>query len=648
MSDKHTGRTTSVLKSALSCLLWLAFLAVTTSALADAFPVVRAITTSSEQVVLRLSAPVTFRQAALAEDPKNTLSARCYVDVSPASLGNQVQPLVYVNSKFVHRVRAAQFRPDTVRVVLDLFSAQTCHVRVLSVPHRSEPHQLVISVGSGTRDDEQKPAAAEPARVPSVPPVRLAAATPVSVGDTDVPSPQQSNHLAQVTTAQGPESDPLITQPAESEVGPAAPPTDDTVGRVLSLEEAYQLALANEEQIKIAGRELAKAQLLPWRALALLTPRADITGTYTRNKEEIAFVRPGEPGEGVFGGTVSTIRPLETWQGIFAVTQPLVQPSFLPSWRLGKDAVRQSQQQYDFTTREVLFGVARAYYDVLRSQGQVVVAQDTLRLTQDELRQAQIRFRVGEVTKTDVLRAEVAVARAERVLVENQNNLQLALTVLARAIGVREPLRVVEPTPPSHPGEGYEQLLDKAYKQRQDLRAQEWAVEVARQRKNLVLARYAPQVSAQWQFPRLNPETFANRDEFWTLFLNFQVPIFDGGVRELDLQEQNENLAQAQLQADRLRKEIRVEVKNALLTVETLGTTLETLKKEVALAQENYDITSKQYRVGLATSLDLNTSLNALNQVRTQFTDQTYAYQVALLGLDRAVGVFAQDFLPQR
>jgi outer membrane protein TolC len=93
---------------------------------------------------------------------------------------------------------------------------------------------------------------------------------------------------------------------------------------------------------------------------------------------------------------------------------------------------------------------------------------------------------------------------------------------------------------------------------------------------------------------------------------------------------------------------VGVEVRQTLLAAETLAATLDTLKKEVALAQENYNITSKQYRVGLATSLDVNTALNALNQVRTQLTDQTYAYQVAVLGLDRAVGVFAQEYAPQR
>lgn len=432
------------------------------------------------------------------------------------------------------------------------------------------------------------------------------------------------------------------------QLGPstAAVPAESAPVSVVSLDEAYRAALANEEQIKIAERELVKAQLLPWRALALLTPRGDIVGTYLRNKEEISFTRQGTPVG--FAGTVSTIRPLETWQGIFTVTQPLVQPAFPPAWQLGKSTVRQSQERYGFTIREVLFAVAQAYYSVLRAQAQVTVAQDTLRLAQEELKQAQVRFRVGEVTKTDVLRAEVSVARAERQLIEARNTLQQNLSVLARAIGVREPLSVVEPPALSYAGEGYEQLLEKAYAHRQDLRAQLLAVDIARQRKNQVVARYFPQVNVQWQFPRLNPETFANRDEFWTLTLNFHVPFFDGGAREIDLQEQNENLIQSQLQVDRLRKDIGVEVKTALLNIETLGANLEVLKKEVALAQENYDITSKQYRVGLATSLDVNTALNALNQVRTQLIDQSYAYQIALLALERAVGIFAQSYLPQR
>jgi outer membrane protein len=413
-------------------------------------------------------------------------------------------------------------------------------------------------------------------------------------------------------------------------------------GAVIPLPAAYHLAIQNEERIKIAGHELGKAQLLPWRAIAQLTPRSDIRGLYTRNKDEISF--DGGGAANPFGGA-STIRPLARWTGIFSITQPILEPAFFASRKLGKASVQESQERYDFTIREILFGVARAYYSVLRSQAQVTVARDTLALSQDELRQAQVRFRVGEVTKTDVLRAEVTVERGERTVVTDHNRLRLAYTTLARTIGMPEPLGVMEPKPAVYNPVPYSQLLEQAYAQRQDFRAQEIGVDIVKQQKNLVLARYFPRVNARWEFPRLDTETFAERDKFWTLFLNFEIPLFDGGTRELDLLEQNENLAQSKLRVDQMRKDIQVEVKDALVTVETLGSTLNTLEKEVDLAQENYDITSKQYRVGLATSLDLNTSLNALNQVRTQLIDQRYAYQVALLRLQQTTGVFAQDYV---
>lgn len=449
--------------------------------------------------------------------------------------------------------------------------------------------------------------------------------------------------LAQSPPPRNPTS--TATAPPQEATASMADESSET-GQMLRLEEAYQLALGNEEQVKIAAHELAKSELLPWRATTLLTPRADIAGVFTRNKEEISFTQQQTlPGQ---AGTPSVIRPLESWQGTFTLTQPIFQPAFFPTLRLGKESVRQSQQRQDFTKQEVLFGVARAYYDALRSREQVRVARGTLKLTKDELKQAQARFRVGEVTKTDVLRAEVEVARTERVVIANRNALQLAFATLARVVGVPEPLRVAEPTPPISRGEPYDQLVEKAYGQRHDLRAQASTITVSRERKNQVLARYVPQINAQWQYPRLDTPTFANRDEFWVLTLNFQVPIFDGGVRELDLIEQQENLTQSELQLEQLKKNVGIEVKQTLLAVETLEATLDTLKKEISLAEENYKITSKQYGVGLATSLDVNTAVNTLNQVRTQWIDQTYAYQVSLLALDRAIGIFGQEYLTQR
>ena len=587
------------------CLLLLTSAAVASSALVP----VRSITAETDSVLVTLSEAVSFTQTTLPGDAERNLKDRCYVDLTPAVLDRQAQRYVAVDSAAILQVRAAQFRADTVRVVLDLASARSCQAASLS-----DPPRLRIAVG---------PAAEEPPRAE--------ATTETEKAQADMPtSPPEEEAAEESATRASVTIHPPVERPS----------------RVMALEEAYQLAVVNEEQVAIAARELAKAKLLPWRAVALMSPRGDIGGAYSRNKDEIAFNAPPE-ARSLFGGS-SVIRPRNNWLSTFQVTQPLIEPSFFPSWRLGKDAVREEEERYEFTVRGVLFGVAQAYYEVLRFEAQVKVAQDTLKLAQEELKRAHVRFRVGEVTKTDILRAEVAVERASRALVVDRNRLKLARTVLARTVGLSETVGVLEPTPPQAVESDYTGLLDRAYAQRQDLRAQNLAVRVARERKNLVLTRYFPQVDAQFSYPRLDPETFADRDEFWTLFVNLRWPLFDGGNRELDLLEANETLSQTELRVTELEKEIRVEVREALLSVETLHATLETLHKEVALARENYEMTSKQYRVGLSTSLDVNTALNTLNQVRTQLIDQTYTYQVALLNLDNAVGVFAQDYLPQR
>ncbi len=619
---------------------------------------VQAVSATSEQVSIVLSAPATFRYASLKADPDHKRPHRCYVDITPAGLGTRIAASLDVRRGVVQRVRTAQFRPDTARVVLDLADARTCQVQTLTTPHR-----VVVRIE-------------EAAALPQL--TQLAAIAKASVSDVAPPLAMSAGprhrEAAQlfhtvglseppVTLTSGPPAaPPAVTPPAgagppppvtEPERGPERGPAPEPAlghGPLIPLTEAYRLAIHNEERIRIASHELGKARLLPWRAITQLTPRGDIQGTYTRNKDEISFVGGDilPPGAGSLFSTGSVIRPLDRWTGIFRITQPILEPAFFATRQLGKAAVRESAERYAFTVREVLFGVARAYYGVLRSQTQARIATETLGLSQDELRHAQVRFRVGEVTKTDVLRAEVAVEQARRQVVTDHNRLRLAFTTLARTIGVPEPLAVAQPEPLRYSPVPYDRLLEQAYSQRQDLRAQELLVEVARQRKNLVLARYAPRVSARWEFPRLDAETFAERDKFWTLFLNFEVPLFDGGARELDLIEENRNLSQARLRVEQFRKDIQVELRDALLTVETLGSTLDTLAKEVNLAQENYTITSKQYRVGLATSLDLNTALNALNQVRTQRTDQTYAYQIALLRLRHTTGGFATDYLPQR
>ena len=299
-------------------------------AAASAYPV-RSITAATDHVTIALSEAVSFSQTTLPGDVQRNLKERCYVDLTPAILDRQAQRYVTVNSAAILQVRAAQFRADTVRVVLDLASARSCQATRVS-----DPPGLQIAVGPAT---DATPRAGAPAE-----------ATQVGVRveeDRPPPAPSAVESRAQPPDMATPAA--VETLPAEEAEAESAPPRATATiyppaerpSQVVSLEEAYLLAVSNEEQVAIAARELAKAKLLPWRAVALMAPRGEIGAAYSRNKDEIAFNAPPE-SQALFGGS-SVIRPRNNWLSTFQVTQPLIEPSFFPSWRLGKDAIREEE-----------------------------------------------------------------------------------------------------------------------------------------------------------------------------------------------------------------------------------------------------------------------------------------------------------------
>ncbi len=122
---------------------------------------VQSIEVTTEQVTIHLSAASIYTQAALPKDPLHGRTDRCYVDVSGV-LGQQVGRVYAGDSQHVQQVRVAQFQPQTVRVVLDLLSAQPCQVR-----QAANPDRLQIIVGRSTWQDNMTGAHFMPAELPT-------------------------------------------------------------------------------------------------------------------------------------------------------------------------------------------------------------------------------------------------------------------------------------------------------------------------------------------------------------------------------------------------------------------------------------------------------------------------------------------------
>ncbi len=118
---------------------------------------VQSIEVTAEQVTIHLSAAAVYTQAALPKDPRHGRTDRCYVDVSGV-LGQRVQRVYAGDLQHVQQVRVAQFQPQTVRVVLDLLTAQPCQVK-----QAVNPDRLQIIVGRSPWPDNMNGAGFMPA-----------------------------------------------------------------------------------------------------------------------------------------------------------------------------------------------------------------------------------------------------------------------------------------------------------------------------------------------------------------------------------------------------------------------------------------------------------------------------------------------------
>jgi outer membrane protein TolC len=444
---------------------------------------------------------------------------------------------------------------------------------------------------------------------------------------------------------------------------------DTVTGGRLTLEQAYDRALATDQSIKIAYWEIRKANLLPWSALAKLGPQLYGSGNYERFADTTK-IRTTRPVTKLVNGIITPVTtlvdgvntPVVTWldqtshsrggvgTGEVSYVQPLIDFTVFPSYHLGSLSRVATRLEHQYTIRETLFGLASAFYEILKQQQFVVVDRETLRLSTEQLGLAQKRANVGEVTRADVLRAQVTVETARQTLVQDEGVLELDRNALANILNFAPdtPFSVVEP--PDYPGKipPFAELLGKAYSHREDLKVADIAVDQDIARRDVVVGQYGPRVNAEVDGEWIHNSGGSNSSVHDTdVVLSVSVPIFTGGQREIDLMTANRQIEETKLNREKTAKTVEADVKNAVVSVQTLQQTLKALHAQVVAAEQGYHDLENEYRAGTATSVDVLTALDDLNTARKNLAVNIYGFQVALRSVEQAVGTF-QDSRVQR
>ncbi len=400
-----------------------------------------------------------------------------------------------------------------------------------------------------------------------------------------------------------------------------------------SLADLYAIALERSERIEISRENVTFAELEKDRAVASLIPKLTAFGNYQRYSRD------------KYNDNGALIQPDTAQQRGVRVDQTfsLSLREFTALSEARKD-IRRAAYDLDFVKESYLLQVGQAYYNVLMARKGLDIAQSNLDRVAKYRDAASARLKVGEITKTVLLRAESEVSGAKSDLVMAQNTLALAESALSRLVGIapgfilrEEPFRDIEVASLS-------ELKDTAFAQRPDLKSLEYQVKIAKQEVSYARGAYWPNLSIAGVYQKTDqdpePLTLNKESSYGALLFNF--PFFEGGLRRAEVREAKVRERQAILSYEDRKKTVDLEVRSAYLDLMTAKGTIKFLQDQVAFAQDNQRAVTRQFANGLASSIDVIDANNLLVSSERQLAEALYSYQTSILVMEQATGTFLQ------
>jgi len=292
---------------------------------------------------------------------------------------------------------------------------------------------------------------------------------------------------------------------------PAPQASAETLRQALKTAYFNNPALRAERARQRATDEGVSQALAGWRPNVAVSSDAGRTRTSTSP----SF---GPRNRDPYGASVSLVQPL--FRGFRTVSGTKQAEADVEAGRQNLLTVEQS----------TLFDAATVYMDVLRDQSVVGLQAKNVAVLTQQLKAEKARFRVGEVTRTDVSQSQARRAGSVSILAQARANLASSRAAYGRVIGTR-------PTALKYPPSIRKFLprtLDRALKigkaKNPQLLSASFSELSARHGVQVIKGELYPELSLEATYSyRRNPSVTSSRSETASLIGRLNIPLYQAG-----------------------------------------------------------------------------------------------------------------------
>ncbi|AHJ62761.1 Type I secretion outer membrane protein [Granulibacter bethesdensis] len=330
-------------------------------------------------------------------------------------------------------------------------------------------------------------------------------------------------------------------------------------------------------------------------------------------------------------------RPYYSVQGNFS--QPIYQGGKVTArTHQAEDSVMAERARLIDTEQTVFINTVNAFTSVVQQQQLVAINVNNESVLARQLQATNDRFRVGEITRTDVAQAEAALAQARALRQTSEGNLQTARATYRQQVGAL-PQALDAPQPLKLPANDQDAATKLAAVNNPKVVAALYDNATAKDNIDVQYAALMPTLALQtsgYQLVGTSQKGFENTGG--TVALQAQIPIYQGGAEYAAIRQARQAEQQSRKQVDDARRTAVQQATSAWQTLIAARAAIQSQHAQVRANEIAVEGVEREALVGSRTTYDVLLQQQNLLQSRTNLVNSLASLINASYGVAQAVG----------
>jgi outer membrane protein TolC len=435
--------------------------------------------------------------------------------------------------------------------------------------------------------------------------------------------------------------------------------------QVLTLEEAVQLALENNREIKLSYLNTEKSQAAVREAFGYALPSVDVSADFSHFLKKPKMPFPDFQAlltnatysilfdENVIPRDDSKFVPVETQLQSFALnnsysasltlTQILFSSAVFEGIGASQTYNELAKSELNNTVSKTVLSVQTAFYGVLLSKAVLDITRASFTNAQENFDNVKALYNQGMVSEFDMLQAEVQVENIRPVLLRIENALVTAKDGLKIIIGVdqSEDIDVSgEIELDSIDISNEDELIREALLSNFNIQSLELKKQVDEAFIQLDVSEYWPTLAAfgNYTYTGSSDDLYFQNYDYSTVGLSLTFNLWQGNRTKNAVEQSTITVKQTEEQLKQLKDFTILEVNSKIQELKRVKSLIEVQERTVQLAQRAYNISKVRYQEGAGSQLELQNADQDLRQARLNRVQAIHSYLVTKYELEQLLG----------